>query len=78
MLNNTTMEEAIKYLQDKFSEAVVFPSTDKDYICVRSAYGDSLFYRNDQAKFNVNITKIDKYHIDTIKLMAIKSYVENI
>lgn len=72
------MEELFSYLKNQFPSAEIFPSLDKDFICVREVIGQSNFGKNDKAAVKndrgeliVPITNTEKYHVDTIRLKMI-------
>ena len=62
------METEIDILKKKYPDAEVFPSLDKDFICVRHTLGSSGFMTDKGEKFKVPITNTEKIHVDTVRL----------
>jgi hypothetical protein len=64
------MDKVIAYLRKKYPyDAKVFPSCEKDYVCVRHLIGKSEFGKNAAGqKVFVNSTSTDKLHVDTVRL----------
>lgn len=66
------MQELITYLKSQFTNAEIFQSLDKDFICVRHIIGQSNFGKNAMNEIvMVPIYKTEKFHVDTIRLQIL-------
>lgn len=68
---NESWTSCLNYMRNKFPDAEVYLFDDK--FCVRTIIGYSIFGVKPNC-FKVNITKVDRYRIDKVKLLMIEDY----
>jgi len=66
------MQQEIEFLKNKYPDKTIWPSLDKNYICVRTILGTSNFGKLPNGdKIEVPITNTERVHVDTVRLMMI-------